>query len=699
MQYTLHGDHYSVTLSVTDTGAWVEEGRFGQLRLCKTPLTRLLVRHLPDGHEAWIEADFGIVGSAQYGNTLRITLSEPMGIPDILLVVYGKADNDGIRWSVQVVNDSPDYSVLWVSYPMPRLTADHFDLFVPGTSGKVVKDADSRVHCLDGYYPCNTICMPYFAAYGDHDGIYVGIEDGCGATKHILSRTGDGSTTLRADYAAIGMTLPHNSFALSGVSHWQYLRGDWYDAAMVYKRFVYAHAQWMPPVGKNGREDTPERFRDIPFWAVGYIPNDPSQGNNMPMTLGIGTATQTENYWYESVIRLQEALEVPIAFHVYNWHRIPFNIEYPHFLPPRERFLRGLTELKKHDIAVMPYINAVSWETLDGEMGHVVNFENTGYEGAVLDEYGKRVTAPYPQHTVKGTTSQLAPMCPIFHRWHTIVSETAHRLMTEVDIDGIYFDEIASHPARTCCNPVHDHAPGGGSYWVEGDRLLMEKVRSRMTEDSFTFTECNAEPYMSAFDGLLTWTWVHNGEVPAFPAVYAGATQMIGRFNIGKKLHDFTYFKYATAKALLYGQQLGWITTNALEQPGWLDFLKIAVQARYRLSKVFSGSDMLRPPHVESDIPDVVTDAAGLWVENEDIVMEQVFGGAWQDRTNGRVVVMLINIAETEAHYRMDFDATEYGVGEAVTGFQRDGTRLRHQGTLSPHEFRTWFWAPESGEQ
>lgn len=79
--------------------------------------------------------------------------------------------------------------------------------------------------------------------------------------------------------------------------------------------------------------------------------------------------------------------------------------------------------------------------------------------------------------------------------------------------------------------------------------------------------------------------------------------------------------------------------------------------------------------------------------------MEQVFGGAWRDRTNGRVVVMLINIAETEAHYRMDFDATEYGVGEVVTGFQRDGTRLRHQGTLSPHEFRTWFWAPESVEQ
>ena len=93
---------------------------------------------------------------------------------------------------------------------------------------------------------------------------------------------------------------------------------------------------------------------------------------------------------------------------------------------------------------------------------------------------------------------------------------------------------------------------------------MMDKIRMHKPADSFYFSECNAEPYLKSFDGFLTWMWVRDGEVPAFSAIYAGYTQMLGRCTIGRKKEDFDFFKYCTAKSLLYGQQLGWCKADVL---------------------------------------------------------------------------------------------------------------------------------------
>ena len=65
------------------------------------------------------------------------------------------------------------------------------------------------------------------------------------------------------------------------------------------------------------------------------------------------------------LIKLQNEIGTPIGYHVYNWHKIPFNNDYPHFMPAKESFKKGLKELKKHDIRVMPYTNVLLWDTKD----------------------------------------------------------------------------------------------------------------------------------------------------------------------------------------------------------------------------------------------------------------------------------------------------------------------------------------------
>ena len=168
--------------------------------------------------------------------------------------------------------------------------------------------------------------MQYYAVYSESGGIYLGVEDGRAAIKRFASSAGEGSFSLNCDFFAVNSGGAANSFELYGEARWQPFVGDWYDASMIYANFVRESAEWLPELG---RPDTPERFRNNPFWICDYIPNSPYQRDNKPMSLSAGSDIYEADYWYSAPIRLQKELGVPIAYHVYNWHQIPFNIEYP----------------------------------------------------------------------------------------------------------------------------------------------------------------------------------------------------------------------------------------------------------------------------------------------------------------------------------------------------------------------------------
>jgi hypothetical protein len=168
-----------------------------------------------------------------------------------------------------------------------------------------------------------------------------------------------------------------------------------------------------------------------------------------------------------------------------------------------------------------------------------------------------------------------------------------------------------------------------------------------------------------------------NEQVPAFPAVYAGYVQMLGRNTLGKKKDDVEFFKYSLAKAFVYGQQLGWIKADVIYSEEKLPFLKTLVRERYKHSDTFIYSDMLRPPRVSCTLAPKVTSPAMHYTN--DVVMEQVCTGAWRHRVSGKTVIFVINIAKEECEYTLSFDSREYGVDEAALlerGFALDGDKV-----------------------
>lgn len=689
--YEVGGKNFQVKFEVSEHSACIAGGYFGEIDLVKFRMFSATLKNINTNEKIEISSQsfWKAVKVEDNSRYIKFRFAGPENIENVIFVLKGVKGDNNISWSVDVINDNRDWSVMSVTYPTPLMSAEHFDFFIPLTSGRVIKDAGNK-----GYYRDSDeeflVRMHHFAVYGANNGIYIGIEDGKSAVKRFIVEAKDKCADVHVDFFGINGGKPANSFSLYGVSKWQYFEGDWYDATMIYADFVYKKAEWLPEIDENGRPDTPEKFKEIPFWVQDYIPNSAYQRDNRPRSLTNSLVQKPEGYWYNAVIDLQKELNVPIAYHVYNWHEIPFNIEYPHFMPAKPEFNIGAQKLRENNIYVFPYINAMSWEARDFEAGHEVTFENTGKYGAAVKENGEFSVSVYPQTTISGEKSYLTAMCPSSSAWHDIINDVVKKMERELEIDGIYFDQVSCLIGKPCYNPEHNHPTGGGSYWVDGYNLMMEKISTGKPEESFYFSECNTEGYMKCFDGYLTWMWAASEEVPAFPAVYAGYIQMLGRVTDGKKKEDKNFFKYQTAKSLLYGQQIGWCNADVLYDEERLPFLKKIVQLRYKYTKLFNCSKMLRPPYVTTDVAPVVTGPTLKFTS--DVVMEQVLSGAWQYKDKSKTVIFLINVSNEEASYELSVNAEEYCLADykLPEEFHVENGRCIIKGTLSPTECKVW---------
>ncbi len=694
--YKMHcitGENYEINISTKDNGAVIENGKFGDAVILKTPLFYMRLKNIETEENVLVDSSklWESVKVKKIFKNTEFVFENPNGVKDITVFVCAKEFDGYIEWTQKVINNNDNISVMEITYPTPKVTGEHMNFFLPIHSGKVIEEAQDKEYAYEDYYPHSATCMQFFAMYGKTSGVYIGIEDGKAASKYFKMSAKDKILFAEVKFFAPGASLAHNSFEPWGKCKWQFLKGDWYDAAMLYADFVKREATWLPEIGENGREDTKERFKNIPFWICDYIPNSESQGDNKPMSLSAGSDIYDSKYWYEAPIALQKELGMPIAYHVYNWHQIPFNIEYPHFLPAKDGFKEKVKLLQENNITVIPYINAVGWEIHDYEKDHEVNFKNTGYKNAKLKEDGSYVTERYPQRTIKGEKSYLAPMCGTSATWHKIIKKLTHDIECETGVDGIYFDQVSAAAAIPCYSKEHNHLPGGGNYWVEGYNTMMKEINAQKPDDKFYFSECQNEPFMKSFDGFLTWMWVQGSEVPAYSAIYAGYIQLIGRCTIGAKKDDFDFFKYCTAKSLLYGQQLGWCKADIIYSEKHMEFLKNAVNMRYKYTKLFNSSKMLRPPVVKTETDSKMITRAGLHFD-EDIVSDWVLGGAWQYRNKEKTVIFAANISDDTQKFTLKFNAEEYGVLEKALpeGFKKVGNDFVYEGKLDRFEIKAW---------
>jgi hypothetical protein len=447
-------------------------------------------------------------------------------------------------------------------------------------------------------------------------------------------------------------------------------RGDWFDAAIMYRDWVRREASWYPrtKISTEGRTDTPLWMKELAVWILYY----PSRYPTVKIS--------------EVFHKFQTPLNVPVGIHWYEWHQIPFDNDYPHYFPTKKGFKSAVAEIQKDDkFFVMPYINGRIWDRLDRKSEDWL-FTKEALSGVAKKEDGSCWFERWGWYEADGRKVEFGVMCPASDIWNNKMCELIFRLSNPQDgkaddegnlgVKAVYVDQIAGEPPVLCYDSSHGHPLGGGTWWVETQQKIFGKIKFELPNETALTVECNAEPYIDIFDGYLTWNFQYNNQVPAFATVYGGAIQMIGRFFATNSDHVIAC-KMKLAESFVFGEQLGWCSPLIVDEPEKFDYLKKVVALRYQFREFFYKGEMARPPKLHGNMPRIT---ANWGFDSSSIVTANIIQtGAWRIPSQKKAILLFANFSDQSIENRLEFDVAELGFNPAkikVTRYNTDGTAI-----------------------
>ena len=275
------------------------------------PLFSLELRHTKTKKYVILEADSGWsqvdVSDVDATGQRILTFHEPVddNLKEISVEVELLINNSdsALIWDLRVTNNNEQWALWRIIFP--QIAVKHLgagsSVFLPHTAGIERSDLWDIAERKGGTYPSGWTCMQYMAAYdaAGKTGLYVGMHDPLGSTKDIFAQgmPDKRAVSFRFEHPVPDMGRPGVDFELPGNAKWQLLRGDWFDAATIYRKWISREAKWWPTLGPNGRMDTPEWMRELPVWLM----TGGSASDCVPR-----------------VKAFAEELEVPVGYHWYN---------------------------------------------------------------------------------------------------------------------------------------------------------------------------------------------------------------------------------------------------------------------------------------------------------------------------------------------------------------------------------------------
>ena len=327
------------------------------------------------------------------------------------------------------------------------------------------------------------------------------------ASQFAILNAGDGKATLSSRY------YPPASLALARRGELPFggvvrpFRGGWFAAATIYRDWVKTQ-DWF----KRAKARDFGKLRDVALWMWNR-----------------GRADVV----VPPVERFQEETGLPCALDWYWWHKIPYDVEYPNFWPPREGelvFRSAIARLKGKGVYVQAYTNGMLWDrdAADWSEGGAKDrrlFRNGSEDITVFNAYLKH---------------RMAIMCGEAPTFHSRIRSVAGKL-AGCGLDGLYLDMIGNGASGVCWNPEHRHEPGGGTVMPDGYREMLASVRADNPRLQLS-TEEEGEAYLDVVDSFIILFACHERYVamvepemqlpPVFPMLYHGCVAMYGSYAV-----------------------------------------------------------------------------------------------------------------------------------------------------------------------
>jgi hypothetical protein len=186
---------------------------------------------------------------------------------------------------------------------------------------------------------------------------------------------------------------------------------------------------------------------------------------------------------------------------------------------------------------------------------------------------------------------------------------------------------------------------------------MLRQIKQTIPVDKILTTEDNAEPYMKYLDGMLSWMWIDEGQVPAYSVVYGSAVQCFGRsYNAGN-----TSISMKAGQELTFGEQIGWIYPDTFFSDKTSDttrqYFKQVIHIRDKISPYIYAGEMQRPPQLQNN-PPITSD----WGRFGAVTTNSVLTAAWKKYGDNKVALVFTNVSNKPLTLPYHFDPVEYGI-------------------------------------
>ncbi len=561
-----------------------------------------------------------------------LAVSDEPNALDVTVTITAMKDSM-TDWRIHVDSRSRKLGVWLVKFPkIVGLSVEYTgQAAVPFGMGQIFDDPIHDTNFgFDGIYPSCLYSMQFASISDKGSCLYLATHDPKAYVKGMrLSHTQDaGHISYEITQMPPNMGVPGQNYTQPYPCVVGILTGDWVNAAKFYRKWVLANSDWMKgkkPLAK--RTDISDSMKRMPYWAGFHGMTDENMEKIEADIKNVGT---------------------PAAVHMYHWHQIPFDHRYPEFWPPYSNVRDYVEQLHSLGAKAMPYINLRLMDRLSDSWSreNASQYAATGPDGVPITE-------------IEDNERQMGPMCPATSYWQNRFNDLAVKMTRDLNVDGIYCDQVAAMPPALCFNPNHGHPLGGGCYWVSGYKTAIQNIRksaASVKKNVFLTTESAAEPY--DFDLYLRCNEGAPFLTPIWQMVYSGY-----RLSFGFFFYEEREWIAKFATQYLWGVQIGWNGTPATEQqPETTQFKRECAQARYAASDYMALGEMLRAPKLIGDFARYTTTWRNFGSEIP-IDWPSVQGSLWK-APDGSLGLALINLHTELQQATFEVDRRNAGIGK-----------------------------------